>query len=394
MRVRLVRCFAFVLLALFSLASLCKKPEDEENYLEPVNVSNNPSRSENPSIAVDSKGTVHLVWNDDTPGNEEILYAFKPKDGSWSAPVNISNNSQASRFPQIVVDKNDVLHLAWQDCSPYIYPHPPWRIFYTWKEPNSNWAIPETIGGNWDYFIPHLTVDNYDNVHLIWTYGGYYQGIRYAMRSPETGWSEMTDILPYPNLPFEITITVTPSFDVHVAWSQDVSDTAGFIFYSTKPKDGNWTEPARISSTGNVLGGYPRALADKKGDVHFTWHEGIVSEHGDIAYRVRYADGSWSEVEPCTSIAANCACPITAPFLGPDDVLNLIWQLNFKGDTAASLCYSRRIPGDWEKRTVLTKCSGGYSIFTATADYEGNIHIAFTGCGEKCDIFYLEKRRE
>jgi hypothetical protein len=57
-----------VLLSLF-----CKKGPGEENYLEPINVSNNPARSIEPSIAVDSKGTVHLVWTDYTPGEEQIF---------------------------------------------------------------------------------------------------------------------------------------------------------------------------------------------------------------------------------------------------------------------------------------------------------------------------------
>jgi hypothetical protein len=28
----------------------------------------------NPAMAIDSSDTIHVVWNDDTPGNTEIYY--------------------------------------------------------------------------------------------------------------------------------------------------------------------------------------------------------------------------------------------------------------------------------------------------------------------------------
>ena len=102
-----------IFIVFITLTSCCKK-HPEENYLEPVNISNNSGRSENPSIAVDSKGTLHLVWNDDSPGNEEIFYAMKPEGDSWSEPVQVTYNMGASRFPCIVIDKNDKIHLVWQ----------------------------------------------------------------------------------------------------------------------------------------------------------------------------------------------------------------------------------------------------------------------------------------
>ena len=46
----------------------------------------NSGASESPALAVDSLGNLHVVWNDDTPGNEEIYYKMS-KDGgtSWTA---------------------------------------------------------------------------------------------------------------------------------------------------------------------------------------------------------------------------------------------------------------------------------------------------------------------
>ncbi|MFO7676307.1 MAG: hypothetical protein R6X12_08340, partial [bacterium] len=47
-----------------ALGGKCGWFQEEPPLLEPVNVSNSPGRSEDPSIAVDSRGTAHLVWTD------------------------------------------------------------------------------------------------------------------------------------------------------------------------------------------------------------------------------------------------------------------------------------------------------------------------------------------
>lgn len=83
----------FFLVAIIACASVCKKPQTNENYLEPINVSNSPGSAwYEPSIIIDSKGNIHLVWTEDSTGvcdNEQIFYATKPAGGNWSVPVNI-----------------------------------------------------------------------------------------------------------------------------------------------------------------------------------------------------------------------------------------------------------------------------------------------------------------
>lgn len=41
---------------------------------EPLNLSQDSSSSEMPSVGVDSNGSVHVVWNDDNQGDSRVLY--------------------------------------------------------------------------------------------------------------------------------------------------------------------------------------------------------------------------------------------------------------------------------------------------------------------------------
>ncbi len=287
--------FLIISLALVSLSSLCKKPNDDN--LEPTNVSNNSGNSENPSIAVDSKNTVHLVWNDDTPGNEEIFYAYKPANGNWSTPINISNNTHESRFPCIAVDNKDVIHLVWQDNSPDGY----WRIFYSQKTEGGNWSVPETITGNYMYVRPKIAIDDSCNVHLIWEYGGYYSGIRYAMRTLMGTWTpQLTVIEPIGIM--DPSIAVDNQSNVHLTWYKfDYDSATSDIFYSMKTENGNWSQPENISNTGQALG-TNSIVADNQRNIHCVW--------GDMSlpyltprtfYREKRPDGTWTNpVTPST----------------------------------------------------------------------------------------------
>src|SRR5919112_2206167 len=68
-----------------------------------INLSNTIGRSSSPAMAA-FENNVHVVWNDDTSGNSEILYR-KSTDGgaSFGGTVNLSNTSGRSSTPAVAV---------------------------------------------------------------------------------------------------------------------------------------------------------------------------------------------------------------------------------------------------------------------------------------------------
>ena len=294
----LLRFLLFLILSFLITASLCKTkpPPQEEEFLEPVNVSNTPGASYHLAIAGDSKGTVHLVWCDETPGNEEIFYAYKPKGGLWSTPVDISNNPWCSRFPCIAVDKNDVIHLAWQNSSAGR-----WRIFYSRKAPESSWSIPETITGEWDYVVPKLAVDSIGNVHLAWSYGGYYSGIRYTMRTNDGFWLPQMTVAERA-LNCDPAIAVDNQGNVHLIWAKVKDDYTGVdILYSMKSGNGGWSSPEIIRS--HPTGHDVSICVDNQENIICVWDDDTPPpEKPDAFYREKRADGTWTNPAPvCTS---------------------------------------------------------------------------------------------
>jgi len=79
-----------------------------------------------PVIAVDSSDNLHLVWDDDTPGNFEIYYK-KSTDGgaTWTANKRLTWTSSYSWNPSVAVDSSGNVHVVWEDDTPGN-----WEIYY------------------------------------------------------------------------------------------------------------------------------------------------------------------------------------------------------------------------------------------------------------------------
>ena len=83
----------------------------------PINISNDPTDSITPDIAV-SGGNVYIVWDDDNPGSQEIFYRRSIDGGaSFGGTVNISNSPEVGGFPSVAAVENNV-YIVWEDDDP------------------------------------------------------------------------------------------------------------------------------------------------------------------------------------------------------------------------------------------------------------------------------------
>ena len=130
-----------------------------------------PGYSRLPAIAVDSSGNLHMVYQDDTPGNPEIYYKQTTDNGAtWStgkmlSPRGIYPLWDESRCPAIAVDSFGYLHVVWEDNTPgnnEIYYKQSTDTGATWS---TNKRLTWTAG---DSESPAIAVDSSDNLHLVW----------------------------------------------------------------------------------------------------------------------------------------------------------------------------------------------------------------------------------
>jgi len=117
-----------------------------------------------PEVAV-SGANVHVVWVDDTTGNFDIFYKRSTDGGAtFDSTINLSNNDGDSEFPMIAVLGNEV-HVVWHDDTPGNF-----DIMYrkstdggaSFTEPTKN--LSNNAGTSFD---PVIALSG-NNVHVAW----------------------------------------------------------------------------------------------------------------------------------------------------------------------------------------------------------------------------------
>lgn len=91
-----------------------RSTNDGASFDNPVDLSNNVGISSNPSIAV-SDSNVYVGWQDNTLGNEKVLFRASLDSGAtWDPVINLSNNDEQSVAPGIALSGDNV-YVAWMD---------------------------------------------------------------------------------------------------------------------------------------------------------------------------------------------------------------------------------------------------------------------------------------
>jgi hypothetical protein len=99
-----------------------KSTDGGETFSKPVNLSNNTRGSFDPVLAI-SKNHIFVAWDDDIPGNADILFTKSTDRGnSFSIkPINLSKNVGRSLYPDVAVSRSNNSYIVWSDDTPGNY---------------------------------------------------------------------------------------------------------------------------------------------------------------------------------------------------------------------------------------------------------------------------------
>ena len=119
-----------------------------------------------PAMTVTSSGDIHVVWDDDTPGNKEIYYK-KSTDGgdTWTASKRITWTPGASMYSGIAVDSTGQLHVVWYENVSGNN-----EIYYSRStDGGASWSPGQRLTWNsGSSTFPAISADTSGNVHMVW----------------------------------------------------------------------------------------------------------------------------------------------------------------------------------------------------------------------------------
>jgi len=240
-----------------------------------------------PSIAIDSSNNIHVIWQDNTPGNSEIYYKKSSNGGvSWSGAKRLTWTSGSSGTPAISTDSSDNIHVVWYDNSPGES-----EIYYKKStDGGASWTGAKRLTWNLaGSFFPSIVADSNDNIHLAWHSFAKGQGAIYYSASVDCGvswsgakrltWNSGSSVTPQ--------MTADSGNNIQVVWF-DYSPGEPEIYYKRSTNRGvSWAGTKRLTwNSGYSID--PRMTVDSSNNIHVTWSDRTPG-NPEIYYKKGYA---------------------------------------------------------------------------------------------------------
>ncbi len=303
----------FLAVTVVSIFAGCRRDDLNTVTDGPVNfltTDNLNGEEDDPAVAVDSQGTIHVVWFSDRDGTNDLYTvhstAINPDIGqiTWSTPVQITHNdtaqfpppSHGDYFPSLIIDETGTFHLAWHRVNQISASH----ILYMKSDgTTAGWAAATldsiTSGLNYDRFPGLVNFSSGDlRVHFnssTRTTPG--KNSIYVSQSADNGvtWGAPAEV-PSLNAPSEQSafpdVVKLPNGSfvaAFVRWklepSSDLFDETSDIFYAASPDGNNWIVDQVTNDPVDVVNDLaPAVFFDHADSVHLAW---TTIRFGDIS---------------------------------------------------------------------------------------------------------------
>ena len=265
-----------------------------------IQVTSSASDADKPDPAVDSKGNVHIAYDDDAgTGEHEIWYTMLDNNGNTliAGTLLTPDDALKSRRPAIVVDSNDKVHIVWQDFRV----DSDIEVFYTKLDPylddrDGGPADEATITLVQDKLIsvdndeysmnPRMVADSDDNLHVVWE--EYDVEIRYA-KLDNNGNVLVGPLAVYVAVDFaraQPDVAVDSNGHPHITFcDENGTDTDEIYYMMLDGGDGSTLIGAtRLTPDDNEYSKRPRIVVDSEDKVHIVFHDFRDSSTHEIYY--------------------------------------------------------------------------------------------------------------
>jgi len=329
----------------------------------------NPGLSGRAQIAVDSNNYIHVVWHDDSPGNYEIYYKMSTNGGTTWSIRRLTYNAGSSRVPQIAVDSSSNIHVVWMDDTSGNN-----EIYYK-KSTNggTTWSTRRFTYNPGNSVSPAIVADSNNYIHVVWSDNTTQWPEIYYKKSTDGGVSWTTKRLTYKS-----SISVMPAIAVdsnnyiHVVWC-DTSSGDGNIYYKKSVDGGtSWTTKRLTNNSGSSQS--PKIAVDSNNYIHVVWHD-YTPGNFEIYYK-RSTDGgaSWT-----TKRLTWNSEPSALPSISIDsmDYIHIVWLDDTPGNGEIFYKRSTNGGGTWTAKR-LTYNPGTSSSPAITVDSNNHIHVTWT----------------
>ncbi|MHA1409636.1 MAG: hypothetical protein ACTSQY_04900 [Candidatus Odinarchaeia archaeon] len=265
------------------VTTITNDPDNNRNYIAPV-------------IAVDSNGLAHIVYYSYDGTDFEIYYVHSKPDGGFTDPIQLTYNTVADDYPQIVIDHNDVVHIVYQvGIKSETTQNIEIELKYINSTDYTTFSPPQTVimPAYADVgFSQRLAVDSKNIVHLVYQASPKLLPVNYSIiyANNSNGSFDHFEQINVSIADFEPQIAIGPNDSVHIAFLANISQS--LMYVNNSLGNFNISTPVKISSLPYMES--PRLMVDNTSTVHFVMVGNSTTSSVLNLYYTNNATGSFT----------------------------------------------------------------------------------------------------
>ena len=296
--------------------------------IDDMRLTNDNAGSDFPFIKLDSSDNVHIIWRDSRNGSPEIYYIKLDNDGNVLVDsTRITYGSNTSSGHDLIIDSYDYLHIGWVDHRDGNA-----EIYYSKLDNNGNPIVGATriTMASGDSWWPYLDVDNDGNVQIAWYDTRNGNGELYYTKLDNNGNTLVDDTrLTFSGGAYGApTLEVDNSNNIHIVWP-DNRNGYGALYYTKLDKDGNTLIDDTLITISNGGGGY-LADIDNEGNDHITWPDN--RDGNDEIYYCKLDNDGSKIVEDTRLTFDNAESWHPRLYVDNNQSIHIIWDDNRDGN--------------------------------------------------------------
>jgi hypothetical protein len=343
--------------------------------------SSNTSPPNGRCVAVDNLGNAHVVWYDNTPGNDEVYY--RRQDGtSWDPAERLTVAAGDSRYPAVAVDSNGNAHVVWSDLRDGTY----WQVYYKCFGAGGWSPDLRLTDGSTDFRHPSIAIGPGDEIYVVYermvavpkVYLTWYDG---AAWQPEVLVSDAF-------LGHEKPAVAADGADqVHVVWVHDYLS-SDHIYY--RKFDGTaWEAIVDLASAAGAA--RPSIAVDGNSNVHVTWHDYLPSAGAALSHEVYYRKFNGAAWEPAQRITDGPGDAQDASVAADDDGnVYLVWAEMI--DSNREIHYKKSDGSRWGTAIRLTDAPDDSDLPSLAVGPDGKAHLVWSDLRDgNYEIYYKQR---
>ncbi len=248
-----------------------------------------------PQLAADTDGSLHLVWIDTRYGGREVFYTRYAGDTrKWRQPLRVAPRIAGRQSqPAVAVDSIGSVHVVWLELA--AAGSELWHCLIPVHGSSCRDVVqvPTSQGAELPQ-QPAIVADPWGTVHLVWVASrGPAPQLYYAQRPYGGRWSLPSPVQPGPTAQLNPALCVTRLGDLYLVWEEQAPESSAIRASRLPPGGKDWWPAVELARGGGAARPrQPEVAADSRPSVRAVWIAGAGGTALETAL-LRSEEGEW-----------------------------------------------------------------------------------------------------